>query len=65
LHDKMKGAELLCRHLGLVAADLPPLEVLLNRLPPHVADVLRQLLAAPPGQRPPQRLSGGPTEAKE
>lgn len=53
LYDKLKAAELLCRHLGLVSADLPPLEVLLNRLPPPVASILRQLLARPAGDRQP------------
>lgn len=63
-HDKPKAIDLLCRHLGLVSAELPPLEVLLNRLPRHVADVLRQLLAAPPGARPPAPPIAAGTEAK-
>lgn len=65
LHDKPKCIQLLCQHLGLVSAELPPLEVLLNRLPRHVADVLRQLLAAPPGERKPAPpIAAGTPEAK-
>lgn len=48
LWDKMKAKELLCKHLGLTSTDLPDLEVLLNRLPPPVAGVLRKLLAQTP-----------------
>jgi phage terminase small subunit len=48
LWDKLKAIESLCKHLGLTEAKLPPLEVLLNRLPTNVANVLRQLLAARP-----------------
>jgi hypothetical protein len=53
LWDKLKALDTLCKHLGLISAELPPLEVLLARLPPPVASILRHLLAAPPGQRPP------------
>ena len=53
LHDKLKALELLCRHLGLASAELPPLEVLLNRLPPPVATLIRQMLAM--GPRPAER----------
>jgi hypothetical protein len=48
LWDKLKAIELLCKHLGLTEAKLPPLEVLLNRLPTNVANILRQLLAGRP-----------------
>jgi phage terminase small subunit len=47
LWDRLKAGELLCRHLGLVNAELPPLEVLFNRLPPTVATILRRLVAQP------------------
>lgn len=47
LHDNLKAAELLCRRVGLVCADLPPLEALLNRHPPNVTATVRQLLASP------------------
>lgn len=49
--DKLRSLELLCRHLGLTGAELPPLEVLLNRLPPKVGNMLRTMLAGP-GRRP-------------
>jgi phage terminase small subunit len=52
LWDKLKALDTLCKHLGLVSAELPPLEVLMNRLPPEVAAILRKLMAIPPDQRP-------------
>ena len=52
LHDKLKAAELLCRHLGLTSTDLPDLEVLLNRLPTKVANVLRKVLSQTPAPAP-------------
>jgi hypothetical protein len=51
LHSKPSMIELLFKHLGLVTNDLPPLEVLLSRLPPKVADVLRRLIIAGPQPR--------------
>lgn len=51
-HDKLKALHLLCQHLGLTEAELPPLEVLLNRLPPEVAWHLREILKKPAGYRP-------------
>ena len=47
LHDKLKAVELLCRHLGLIDPELPPLEVLLNRLPSNIAVILRRMLSGP------------------
>lgn len=58
LWDKPRGVELLCKHLGLVSAGLPPLEVLFNRLPPNIADIMRRLISTPPHERPP--LKGEP-----
>lgn len=57
LYDKLRALESLADHLGLRSPDLPPLEVLLNRLPPKVATVIRQLLAA--GPRVPEPGPGG------
>lgn len=48
LWDKCKSIEFIGKHLGLVSAELPPLEILLNRLPAHIAAILRQLLSGPP-----------------
>jgi phage terminase small subunit len=66
LWDKMKSIELLAKHLGLVSVELPPLEVLLARLPPKVSDILRRLLAGPPGERPvPAAIPEGTEGASE
>jgi phage terminase small subunit len=48
LWDKTKAIELLSKHCGLIADKLPPLELLLARLPAHIADILRRLLSGPP-----------------
>lgn len=48
LYDKRQANVSLMTHLGLLSPELPPLEVLLNRLPPDVATMLRRLLAGPP-----------------
>lgn len=48
LWDKMKAVDLLCKHLGLIQDRLPDLEVLLNRLPPWAANILRTILSSPP-----------------
>lgn len=43
--NKLAALDALARHLGLFQ-DLPPLEVLLNALPPKIADTVRAALAA-------------------
>jgi phage terminase small subunit len=48
LWDKMKAIELLAKHCGLVHTELPPMEVMLARLPPVVANIMRKLLSGPP-----------------
>lgn len=60
-HDKMAALTVFMRHLGMISGDLPPLDVLLNRLPPKVAATLRKMLAQPlPSQPPaPQALPEG------
>jgi phage terminase small subunit len=59
LWDKLRALETLSKHLGLVSPELPPLEVLLNRLPPAVSNLLRQMLATRPDQRPPRPPGAG------
>lgn len=46
LWDKNKALDTLCKYLGLLKAELPPIESLLSRLPNDVAQQLRQLLAS-------------------
>ena len=46
LVDKGKGLELAMRAHGLLQTDLPPLEILMNRLPREDADALRMVLSA-------------------
>jgi phage terminase small subunit len=53
LYDKLRAANILCQHLGLTEAKLPPLEVLLNRLPPNVSAYIREAIKQPAGYRPP------------
>lgn len=58
--DKLKALEMIGKHLGLFATELPPLEVLLNRLPPSVAAHLRKVLSGPPPhQRETERIPAG------
>ncbi|HEX3149652.1 MAG TPA: terminase small subunit [Gemmataceae bacterium] len=63
MYDKRTSLITLMEHLGLVSAELPPLEVLLNRLPPNVASIFRRLLSGPdPDERARlrQQQAGGP-----
>jgi phage terminase small subunit len=46
LWDKNKALDTLCKYLGLLKAELPPIESLLSRLPNDVAQKLRPLLTA-------------------
>lgn len=46
--DKNVALTTLCKHLGLIDPDVPPLDVLIARLPTPVANVLRQMLALRP-----------------
>lgn len=48
LYDKRASLVTFFQHLGLVSAELPPLEILLNRLPPTVSAIFRRLLSGPP-----------------
>jgi len=59
LHNKTKALELLARANGLLITDLPPLEVLLARLPNEVSEKLRDILASG------NRLTDGQSETTE
>lgn len=47
LYDKRQALVNLAEHLGLLSPDMPPLEVMLNRLPPKVAMMLRRMIGNP------------------
>lgn len=62
LYDKQKALLILCQHLGLTDPELPPLEVMLNRLPPHVARIVKELLKKPAGYRPTPKVTNQTAE---
>jgi phage terminase small subunit len=44
LWDKTKALDMLCKHLGIIKGELPPLEFLLSKLPHDVAQIIRGYL---------------------
>jgi phage terminase small subunit len=48
LYDKRQALVSLMEHFGLLRPKLPPIEVLLHRLPPAVASKLREIMSSPP-----------------